>query len=136
MNSSYVVVDGLTNGTPYTFQVRGLSESGGSGAWSEPTAPVVPRGRPAAPTISRVAGFVELDSGCTARVTFSPGSDGGSAVTGYEVTVSEDTPPVRGSSSPIEVPGLVPHKSYGFTVRAINAAGAGPASVSFTGSCS
>lgn len=131
-----VVVDGLDNGTEYRFVARARGRDGYWSEWSEPSGPVTPRGKPAAPTISRVAGFVDLATGCTARVTFSPGPNGGQPITGYEVTVSEDSAPVRGTSSPIEVPGLTPHQQYDFTVRAINASGAGPASATFTGPCS
>ncbi len=134
--NNHVMITGLANGTPYTFQVRGLSSTGAAGAWSAPSAPVVPAGRPAAPTITRVAGFVDLETGCTARVTFSPGWNGGSAITRYEVTVAGRTTVVSGTSSPIEVPGLLQHTPYDFTVRAVNELGAGPASPSFAGSCS
>ena len=137
--SASATVSGLDNGTEYRFVVRSRRSSDPRdvwGAWSEPTAPVVPRGKPAAPTISRVAGFVDLETGCTARVTFTPGSNGGQPISRYEVTVSGDSAPVSGSSSPIEVRGLTPHTSYGFTVKAFNASGASPASATFTGSCS
>ncbi len=129
-------VTGLDNGTEYTLFVRAKGIAGIWGEWSEGSAPVVPRGKPAAPTISRVAGFVDLETGCTARVTFAPGSDNGAPITGYEVSVTGGSAPVRGTSSPVEVSGLTPHTPYTFTVRAINAAGAGPASAAFTGSCS
>ena len=135
-SSLSVVVDGLDNGTEYRFAVRSRGRDGYWSEWSTPTDPVTPKGRPAAPTISRVAGFVDLEAGCTARVTFTVGSDNGAPITGYEVSVSGGSAPVRGTSSPIEVPGLTPHTPYTFTVRAINAAGAGPASAVFTGSCS
>ena len=133
------LVTGLENGTEYRFKMRSRRSSdpdGTWGPWSEPSAPVVPRGRPAAPAISQVAGFVDLETGCTARVTFTPGSDNGAPITGYEVSVTGGSAPVRGTRSPIEVSGLTPHTPYTFTVRAINAAGASPASAAFTGSCS
>ena len=128
-------IDGLQNGTAYTFMARARVGTGGWSGWSEPSAPVVPTGAPTAPTITRVAGFVDL-SGCTARVTFTPRSNGGLPVTGYEVAVSEDAAPVRGTTSPIEVTGLLAHKQYRFTVKAFNARGASPVSATFTGSCS
>jgi hypothetical protein len=128
-------ITGLENGTAYTFAVRAKGYNGHWSEWSEPSAPVVPQGKPGAPTISSVAGFVDL-SGCTAKVKFTPGSDGGAPITGYEVAVSEDVAPVRGTTSPIAVPGLQVHKTYGFTIRAFNARGASAVSTTFTGTCS
>ena len=129
-------VNGLENGTSYTFAVRSRGHDRLWSDWSAPSAPVVPTGPPAAPTITRVAGFVDLGAGCTARVTFEPGSDGGLPITEYEVAVSGGSSPVRGATSPIEVPGLDPHTPYDFTVRAFNDRGASATSATFTGSCS
>lgn len=59
----------------------------------------------------------------------APASDGGSALTGYIITILPDgrsTPAGLNRSSTISQ--LVPGKSYTFTVRAVNAAGEGPQS--------
>lgn len=134
--TSPAVVTGLTNGTAYTFAVRAISAAGVKGDWSAHSAPVTPKGRPSAPTITSVAGFVSLD-GCTARVAVTPASNGGSPILRYEVTSSANpSHPVTGTSSPIEVPGLLQHTPYTFTVTAVNALGASPASAPFTGTCS
>lgn len=63
-------------------------------------------------------------------VAFSvPSDNGGSAITGYTVTVSPaDVAPVNGSSSPIIVSGLSNGQAYSFSVTASNVAGTGPAS--------
>jgi len=54
---------------------------------------------------------------------------GGTAITGYTVTVNPaDVAPVAGGSSPIVVTGLTNGQGYTFTVTANNVAGAGPAS--------
>lgn len=129
-------VRGLENGTAYTFSVRSRGNDRYWSEWSAPSAPVVPTGKPAAPTITRVAGFVDLETGCTARVTFSPGPDGGLPITGYEVAVAGGPESVRGTTSPIEVPGLNAHTPYDFTVRAFNDRGASASSETFTGRCS
>lgn len=66
-----------------------------------------------------------------ASVAFvAPVNTGGTAITGYTVTVSPpDVVPVNGASSPIVVTGLTNGQAYTFTVTADNVAGTGPASV-------
>ena len=89
-------------------------------AYSLPTTPIL--GIPTAPlnvTASAGNGLV--------YVSFTPPqSDGGGALT-YTVTVSPGGATVQGASSPILVTGLTNGQAYTFTVRASNAAGAGPA---------
>ncbi len=133
-DTTLVRISGLENGTAYTFAVRMKGANGHWSEWSAPTAPVVPKGAPAAPSISGATGVVDL-SGCTARVSFAPGSDGGSPITGYEVVV-DGLPPVTGTTSPVDIPGLTTHAPYSVAVRALNALGASPASVPFAGTCS
>ncbi|MGI2119697.1 Ig-like domain-containing protein [Shewanella oncorhynchi] len=80
---------------------------------------------PGAPTIgTAIAGDTQ------ASVAFvAPVNIGGSAITGYIVTVNPaDVVPVHGGSSPIVVTGLTNGQAYTFTVTADNVAGTGPAS--------
>ncbi|WP_093981700.1 Ig-like domain-containing protein [Shewanella algae] len=59
-----------------------------------------------------------------AVVNFSaPASDGGSAITSYQVTSSPGGSTASGANSPIGVAGLTNGTSYTFTVQAINAVG-------------
>ncbi len=131
---SPVRIGGLENGTAYTFTVRVRGANRQWSEWSAPTAPVVPKGAPGAPSVAGATGIVDL-SGCTARVAVTPGPDGGSPITGYEVSV-DGLPPVQHTTSPIDVPGLTAHASYSVTVRAINALGASAASAPVAGTCS
>ncbi|WP_217561768.1 S-layer homology domain-containing protein [Paenibacillus sp. GbtcB18] len=63
-----------------------------------------------------------------AVVSFTAPSDGGTAITGYEVTASPGDKVVSGTASPITVTGLTNGTAYTFTVKALNAAGESAAS--------
>ena len=63
-------------------------------------------------------------------MTFAPGSDGGSPITGYlarcESTDGGITKSATGTTSPITVTALSPGKSYHCRTRATNAIGSSP----------
>ena len=80
---------GLTAGTQYDVQVR-VVNSAGDGPWSATvtgttTATVTPPGAPTGLTAT-ANGQTQIDLSWTA-----PSSDGGSAITGYRIEVSEDS---------------------------------------------
>ncbi|WP_256762184.1 S-layer homology domain-containing protein, partial [Cohnella sp. WQ 127256] len=116
-------VTGLTNGTTYYFAVKAVNPGGDSAASNEVSA--MPVTVPAAPTIvSAVAGDGK------ATITFTaPTDNGGSTITGYEVTASPGNVVMTGTASPITFTGLSNGISYTFTVKAINSAGSGTSSV-------
>ncbi|SEL79515.1 S-layer homology domain-containing protein [Paenibacillus sp. OK003] len=115
-------VTGLTNGTPYYFVVKAMNPGGESAASNQVSA--TPKTVPAAPTdVTAVAGNRE------ATIRFKPPvENGGSAITGYEVTASPGNITVVGTASPITITGLSNETVYTFTVRAINSVGHGMAS--------
>jgi trimeric autotransporter adhesin len=121
--SGTITVSGLTNGTAYTFTVKATNAGGASNASSASNA-VTPYTVPDSPTIGTA-----VSGNTTASVTFAaPGSNGGSAITGYTVTSNPDNLTGTGSSSPITVNGLTNGTAYTFTITATNAAGTGATS--------
>ncbi|MFB5678395.1 cadherin-like beta sandwich domain-containing protein [Paenibacillus terreus] len=113
---------GLRNGTTYYFVVKAANPGGDSSASNEVSA--MPKTVPAAPTdVIAVAG----DRQATVSFT-APAENGGSAVTGYEVTASPGNLIATGTASPITVTGLSNGTAYTFTVKAVNSAGKSGAS--------
>ncbi len=121
-----VSVSGLSCNTTYHFRVKGVSSAGttnGSDATFTTSACV-----PDAPTSP-----VATAGNAQATITFSaPGSNGGSAITGY--TATSNPGGLSGTCAgpaacPITVTGLGNGTAYTFTVTATNAVGTGSASV-------
>ena len=83
----FATVTGLTNGTPYTFEVYAVND-GGTGPVSDASDPVTPATLPAAPTIG-----VATAANLSATIGWTPPADnGGEPVTGYVITPSIGTP--------------------------------------------
>lgn len=123
-------ITGLTNGTPYRFQVGALNAAGISPPSdpSEPVTPAVPYTVPAAPP----APIGEPGPGLVVLRWEAP-DDGGSPITGYVVTpyVGTTALPARtfGADVTVEpIDDLEDSVLHTFTVAAVNAAGIGPAS--------
>lgn len=120
-------IQNLTNGTTYYFVVK-AGNLGGLSAESN-QAVATPATVPAAPTnVTAVAG----DGQATISFT-APTDNGGSAITGYEVTASPGNVVITGTASPITITGLSNGTSYTFIVKAINGVGTSdPSTVSNT----
>jgi cytochrome c peroxidase/chitodextrinase len=117
--SSPLVVTGLTNGTAYTFKVKARNAIGLSPI-SAASNSVTPKTVPSAPVIgSASAGNAQ------ATVSFSaPSSNGGSAITAYEIYANGSSTVIKsGTSSPLVVTGLTNGTAYTFKVKARNAVG-------------
>ena len=127
---------GLFSGTEHWYRVAGVNSSGVAGEWSQPVSHFTqgtPTEAPGEPQDLRITGV----SG--RQVSFAwdaPEDDGGSRVTGYEYMVEgtcvhdpsyicEVIKPTRtgGTSATVTVPNVRGH--YQFSVRALNAVGAG-----------
>ncbi len=125
-------VSGLTNGTPYYFEVEAVNTIGNSGPSNQLAATPIASAVPGAPTLnSAQPGRRQVTLSYTA-----PTSNGGSAITGYYIYIGTSAGGVSSmplNSSPINgtrvtVTGLSRGSTYYFIVRAANKNGAGAAS--------
>ena len=115
VTSSTYTVTGLNNGTPYYFKLQASDETDILAESAEVQA--TPATVPGAPT-----GVTAASGNGQATVSFTaPTDNGGSPITGYEVTAMPGNVKAIGLSSPIAVTGLTNGTSYTFTVKAINA---------------
>lgn len=123
-NQVYSTIDDLINGIPHYFVVKAGNPGGLSGASNQ--AQATPGIVPGAPgNVNAVAGEGN------AVVSFeAPDDNGGSSITGYEVTSSPGGIVAAGTESPITVTGLTNGTAYTFTVKAINAVGSSASSAS------
>jgi Ca2+-binding RTX toxin-like protein len=132
-----LVVPGLTNGNKYVFQVSATNAQGTS-PFSAASNVVIP-----APTtgltVADAPTLVTATAGDgTATLNWTaPASDGGSAITGFQVrafdgTTLAVTQPVTGNVTTAVITGLTNGTAYTFDVAAVNAVGTGAASAAST----
>ena len=124
--ATQATVTGLTDGTDYTFTIAAVNGNGTSPA-SPPSVPVAPR--PATAPMAPANLIVAPQNG-QIQVGWVAPSDGGSAITGYTVSVSPaDAAPVStaADTTVATVTGLANGTAYTVSVTATNAAETGPA---------
>ncbi|MGB3412430.1 MAG: fibronectin type III domain-containing protein [Microthrixaceae bacterium] len=124
------VFDGLSNGKTYQLMVRALNEAGAGVPSAVRSA--TPRTVATAPTITRIAAGNRSLSVFVA----APSSNGGAALRSYEVSLDNGVTWPKSfatDASPLKLFGLENGTTYPIRVRAINEAGAGPASTSVPG---
>ena len=123
--SSPSTITGLTNGTAVSVRLRAYNANGG-GIASDAIS-VTPYTLPSAPTIGTATPTASGTS-----ITFTPGSTGGDAITGYEYSTSTDSytawASAIGTVSPVTINGLIDGAPYSIKLRAVNRAGSGSAS--------
>jgi hypothetical protein len=119
------VVTGLEDGATYTFTVKAVNGVGAS-APSAASNAIITATVPQAPTaVSASRGNGEV------LVSWSPpSSDGGAAITGYDITGEPGDlfATASGAASSLTMTGLSNGTTYTFSVTAHNAVGSGPAS--------
>jgi hypothetical protein len=115
-------ITGLTNGTTYTFTVAATNATGDSQV-SATSTPVVP-----ATTPGKVSRFPVKVRGTKAVITWSAPANGGTAITGYCVTVNGKARSVGGTTHKLVLKKLKPGV-YKVQVAARNALGYGRSSV-------
>jgi hypothetical protein len=122
-----ILVPGLTAGQSYSFAVVGQNAAGAGPAGVSNA--VIPFDVPGAPlSVNANAASGE------ATVTWVPGPDGFSPITGYIITTSpgNQVTDAGASATSVILTGLADYTPYTFSVAATNAAGTGPATVSDT----
>jgi len=120
---SPVIISGLTNGETYIIEIKAVNSSGAGIASS--SVEYTASGIPDAPTS---ISWTDLYNG-TISVSFTSGSDEGSAITNYQYSLDDGSTftvlsPVD-SLSPITISGLSNRTSYSLVLQAINANGGG-----------
>jgi titin len=125
--SSPLTIAGLTDGTAYSVAIEAVNTIGSGG--SSNSMSQTPVAVPGAPTITSV----QVGAG-TASIAFTPGNNGGSAITGYRYsTTSGSSWTTTSTASPLSLTGLTNGTTYSFELEAINASGDGaPTTTSFT----
>ena len=118
--SSPCTIDGLTNGTTYTFEVVAINAVGDSES-SEASNAVTPA-EPTVPDPPTDVSASPYDEEAT--ILFSPPvNNGGSPITGYSIITGPGGQTTSCAESPCVVTGLNNGTSYTFTVVATNAVG-------------
>ena len=116
------VVEGLTNGTAYTFTVAAKNDAGTSSASAKSNS-VTPRASvPDAPGTPTDVALLPADGGF--KVTFTAATSGGAA-TKYQYQLENGGPwlDATGTDSPITITGLTNGTSYSVKIRAVNGGG-------------
>jgi titin len=125
--SSPLTIPGLTDGTPYSVEIEAVDSIGAGAASNSVTQ--TPVALPGAPTITGV----QVGS-TTASITFTPGGNGGSAISSYRYSINGgSTWTTTSTTSPVSLSSLTNGTTYAFELEAVNVSGAGaPATTSFT----
>ena len=122
--TSPLTISGLTNGTTYSIKIRAVNNAG-QGAESASVS-VTPESAPSAPT-----GLSATPQDEGASISFTPGSDGGSAITNYEYQLDGgDWEPAGTTSSPVVITGLTNGTRYSVKIRGVNGIGDGKGAAS------
>ena len=128
---SPVVITGLKPGVNYNFKVGSQGPSGPSAAYPV-TSTVKPQGKPERPATSIFSRSINADAALTkASLRWSaPVNNGGSSITGFEITANGETVTVGPNVTTREFTGLSAGRKYPATIKACNTHGCSEDSVS------
>jgi hypothetical protein len=129
ITASPAVITGLTNGQTYNIQLEAVNEMGDG--LNSATVTATPRTTAQAPT-----NLVATLGNQSVSVAFTAPNDGGSAITNYKYSINGGSTFTAFSpaitASPAVITGLTNGQSYTIELKAVNAAGDGPASSQVT----
>ena len=118
-DTTTTTIDGLANGTSYSFEVTAQNPAGLSPAATVSATPATVPGTPTEIIVQPVDGG--------ALIRWSPAADNGAPITGHEITVQPGGQTITvGPDNRAGVGSLTNGVAYTFTVRAINDLGPGP----------
>jgi hypothetical protein len=119
-----IIITGLTNGTSYTVVLKGVNANGNSAPSGNvlvtpvaPSPPSPPSTIPTAPSaLSATVGNT------TATISFTPGYNGGSAITNYYYSVDNGASYIysTNTTSPIIISGLTNGTTYTVVLKSVN----------------
>lgn len=118
-----VPAGGLTYGTQYAFMVTAINDKGTASKPSPVSNTVVPFTVPGTPRTLRA---VPVDAKGSVSLAWQPAVNNGRPVTGYQVSAGGQTQTVSGQTT-VTLSGFPDNTAVPVTVKAVNAAGAGPA---------
>lgn len=129
--SSPVTISGLSGGTTYSVVLRAVNAIG-NGASSSSVSVTTSSVAPSAPTA-----LSSSEVGTTsAKISFTAGSNGGSAITNYRYstdggsTFTAFSPAV--TTSPVTITGLTSNTTYSVVIKAVNSVGDGASSAALS----
>ena len=116
---SPIVITGLTNGVTYQVNLKAVNSVGTGGESSAVS--VVPATVPNAPS-----SLVATPGNTTASISFTPGANGGAAITNYLYSINNGAYQSAGTAvSPIVITGLTNGVTYQVNLKAVNSVGTG-----------
>jgi titin len=131
VTSSPVTISGLSGGTTYSVVLRAVNANG-NGASSSSISVTTSNVSPSAPTA-----LSSSEVGTTsAKISFSAGANGGSAITNYKYSTNGGTsftafsPAV--TAGPVTITGLTSNTTYNIVIKAVNSVGDGSSSAALS----
>lgn len=128
-SSSPVIIDDLTNGDSYSIALRAVNAAGPG-----PSSDAISSTPYTFPDVPRDLSLIPYDGGLV--ISFSdPSNNGGSPILDFEYSLNGGIVWISAgaTSSPIQIDNLRNGETYIVSLRAVNAAGPGPASGTVTG---